>query len=56
MPELNILDIEKKWLKYWEKEKIYKFDQNSKKELLYYFDKLRTIYNKGGSGCFGLVA
>mgnify|MGYP001574194851 CR=1 FL=1 len=31
-------------------------DQNSKKELLYYFDKLRTIYNKGGSGCFGLVA
>ncbi len=31
--DYNIKEVEEKWQKYWEKEKIYKFDQNSKKEI-----------------------
>ena len=31
--EYNIKEIEEKWQKYWEKEEIYKFDENSKKEV-----------------------
>ena len=31
--EYNIKEVEEKWRKYWEKEKIYKFDENSKKEI-----------------------
>ncbi|MEM3122122.1 MAG: valine--tRNA ligase, partial [Candidatus Pacearchaeota archaeon] len=33
MSEINITEIEEKWKKYWEKEKIYKFDKNSKSEI-----------------------
>ncbi len=35
--EYNIKEAEQKWQKYWEKEKIYKFDENSKK-LIYSID------------------
>ena len=31
--EYNIKETEKKWQKYWEKENIFKFDENSKKEI-----------------------
>ena len=31
--EYNIKQSEEKWQKYWEKEKIYKFDEKSKKEI-----------------------
>jgi len=33
MHEINIKEIEKKWLNYWEKEKIYKFNPKSKKKI-----------------------
>ncbi len=33
MPDLDTKTIEQKWLSYWEKEKTYKFDQNSKKKV-----------------------
>jgi valyl-tRNA synthetase len=33
MPQLNIKDIESKWRKYWEDQKIYKFNPNSKKPI-----------------------
>jgi valyl-tRNA synthetase len=33
MVESNAKQIEKKWKKYWEKEKIYRFDPNSKKKI-----------------------
>ena len=32
MPQINIKQIEEKWKKYWEKEKIYKFNVKSKKK------------------------
>ncbi len=31
--EYNIKEVEQKWQSYWEKEKIYRFDENSKKEI-----------------------
>src|SRR3989338_9729785 len=33
MAEDNFHELEKKWLEYWEKEKIYKFDPNSDKQI-----------------------
>ena len=33
MPQINIQEIENKWKKYWEKEKTYSFDKNSKKKI-----------------------
>src|SRR3989338_7710129 len=33
MAEDNFHELEKKWLEYWEKEKIYKFDPNSDKQV-----------------------
>ncbi len=33
MPQIDIKAIEEKWKKYWEKEKIYKFDVKNKKKL-----------------------
>jgi len=32
-PELNIAEMEKRWLKYWEKEKVYAFNSKSKKKI-----------------------
>lgn len=33
MPELDIKAIERKWLTYWEKEKVYRFDVKNKKKI-----------------------
>jgi len=33
MPAANIHEIEKKWLDYWEKHEIYKFNPKSKKKI-----------------------
>ncbi len=33
MPEINLKELESKWRNYWEKEKIYSFDQKSKKKI-----------------------
>lgn len=33
MPDIDTKTIEQKWLAYWEKEKTYKFDQNTKKKI-----------------------
>mgnify|MGYP001568270172 CR=1 FL=1 len=33
MPEINTKELESHWRNYWEKEGIYKFDQNSKKKI-----------------------
>ena len=33
MPKIDTKEIEDKWRKYWEKEKIYKFNPNSKKQI-----------------------
>jgi valyl-tRNA synthetase len=33
MPKLDTKEIESKWKSYWEKEKIYKFNQNTKKKI-----------------------
>ena len=33
MSQINIKEIEEKWKKYWEKEKIYKFDAKNKEKV-----------------------